>query len=112
MVFVRKRKGGTPPHTGRSRGHVRLRQGYGASLLREDATKATLRSPLYVSAKLTHRFCLGKQGLSGTATIGYTIEFFGKTVGSFWKTNPPERVLRGLNGGNWVILGCKIGGTW
>ncbi len=43
-----------------------------------------------VFAKRTHRFCAGKLHLSGRATMGYTIKSLGKTVGSFWKTNPPE----------------------
>ena len=41
------------------------------------------------STKRTHRFCLGKQGLSNSVPKGYTIKCCWKTVGSFWKTNPP-----------------------
>jgi len=63
--------------------------------------------PIYVSAKRTHRFCLGKQHLSVRATIGYTIKGRRKTVGSFSKTNPPGEGFEGVEQGNWVVLSAK-----
>ena len=50
------------------------------------------------STKRTHRFFDVKQHLSIRHTIGYTRNFCEKTVGSFWKTNPPERGFGGLPG--------------
>jgi hypothetical protein len=57
------------------------------------------RGAIYVFPKRTHRFFGGKQHLSISDTMGYTIKFYEKTVGSFSKTNPPVRVLRGLRVG-------------
>ena|ERR1035441_5307070 len=46
-----------------------------------------------VFPKRTHRFLTKRQQLSNTDTMSYAINRLGKTVGSFWKTNPPERVF-------------------
>jgi hypothetical protein len=66
------------------------------------------RPPLYVSAKRTHRFCLGKQHLSISDTMGYTIKLCWKTVGSFSETNPPGGCFLRVNGESWVLLGWKL----
>ena len=42
-----------------------------------------------VSTKRTHRFRDEKHGLSSTERRSYVGKISGKTVGSFWKTNPP-----------------------
>ena len=51
------------------------------------------RGPIYVSAKRTHRFLAGKQVLSDCETNRNDRKYFGFSVGSFWKTNPPEGVF-------------------
>src|SRR5437016_2199279 len=50
------------------------------------------------STKRTHRFFGGKPHLSISDTMGYTIKYCGKTLGSFSKTNPPVRGFGGLEG--------------
>src|ERR1039458_318661 len=88
---------------------VRLRQGfhrrsssYGGQVDgRDGATYPWLimlslgreRGPLYVSAKRTHRFLLGKQMLNGCEANRSDTRKSGFSVGSFWETNPIWRVF-------------------
>src|ERR1035437_2273600 len=44
--------------------------------------------PIYVSAKRTHRFCLGEMHLSIGTGRSYTWQKRVESLGSFWKTNP------------------------
>ena len=66
---------------------------------------------LYVSAKRTQFILRGKQHLSICDTMSYAVKFCRKTVGSFWKTNPPERCFGGPEEGNWVVFGHRMGGN-
>ena len=51
------------------------------------------REPLYVSAKRTHRFLIEKNRLSNCGANRSGKINPGFSVGSFWKTNPPEGVF-------------------
>ena len=66
-----------------------------AVALRAMARRAPVRSAKETchSTKRTHRFFDGKLHLSISDTMGYTIKFYGKSVGSFWETNPPGGVF-------------------
>jgi hypothetical protein len=60
----------------------------GASLLREDATKAKQRGPLYVSAKRTQIIFFGKQHLCNWMAMSYATKKRSENLGSFSETNP------------------------
>ena len=60
------------------------------------------------SPKRTHRFFDGKLHLTISDTMGYAIEFHRKSVGSFSKTNPPERGFRGFRGDLLTELGPDL----
>jgi len=85
--------GGAP--RSRNRGRPYKSGGTGPRSLRFDPEQAPADQTCH-STKRTHRFCLGKQHLSITDTMGYTIKFCRKTVGSFSGTNPPERYFGGV----------------
>jgi hypothetical protein len=58
-----------------------------------------------VFPKRTHRFLTKRRQLFNSDTMSYTINRLENTVGSFSKTNPPERVLRWDS----VAPGAQIG---
>ena len=86
----RKDTGGTPAPLG-----LLPKTGAGTDARQRVPTKAFPKAkggPIYVSAKRTHRFGVGKVGLSDWGTMGSDGKNLGISVGSFWKTNPPGGV--------------------
>ena len=67
-------------------------RGYCAKMLR----KGGFGGPVYVSAKRTHRFRRQKEGLSDCEASRSDRSFNRFSVGSFWKTNPPEGCFSGF----------------
>ena len=70
-------------------------RGYCAKMLR----KGGFGGPVYVSAKRTHRFRRQKEGLSDCEASRSDRSFNRFSVGSFWKTNPPEDCFFWVFGG-------------
>ena len=64
-----------------------------------------LGRPVYVSAKRTHRFWQAKQGLSDCGANRSDRKCNRFSVGSFWKTNPPERCFGAVLGSSWRVFG-------
>ena len=72
--------------------------------LRRDSLLCAARGPIYVFAKRTHRFTEQEHDLSNRQAMCYAGKFSEKTVGSFWKTNPPGGGFEGRFNEKWLLL--------